>query len=79
MRFDDTNPEKEEEKFFTGIEDIVKWLGMPARINPMPTLLSWVSASKERERATQLGYALLLGCNPYKMAHSSDNFDQLYK
>lgn len=27
MRFDDTNPEKEEEKYFKGIEDIVKWLG----------------------------------------------------
>ncbi|KAI6183061.1 Glutaminyl-tRNA synthetase [Aphelenchoides bicaudatus] len=27
LRFDDTNPEKEEEKFFKGIEDIVKWLG----------------------------------------------------
>ncbi|KAI6241150.1 Glutaminyl-tRNA synthetase [Aphelenchoides fujianensis] len=27
LRFDDTNPEKEEEKFFRGIEDIVKWLG----------------------------------------------------
>lgn len=27
LRYDDTNPEKEEEKFFTGIHDIVKWLG----------------------------------------------------
>jgi glutaminyl-tRNA synthetase len=27
LRYDDTNPEKEEEKFFTGILDIVKWLG----------------------------------------------------
>src|SRR5271156_2184133 len=27
LRFDDTNPEKEEEVFFTAIEDIVKWLG----------------------------------------------------
>ncbi|EYC10419.1 hypothetical protein Y032_0055g2548 [Ancylostoma ceylanicum] len=33
LRFDDTNPEKEEEKFFTAIEDIVHWLGYtPARI-----------------------------------------------
>ncbi|CAI4226497.1 unnamed protein product [Auanema sp. JU1783] len=33
LRFDDTNPEKEEEKFFTAIEDVVKWLGYtPARI-----------------------------------------------
>ena len=27
MRYDDTNPEKEEEKFFKGIRDIVEWLG----------------------------------------------------
>ena len=26
-RYDDTNPEKEEEKFFKGIRDIVEWLG----------------------------------------------------
>lgn len=27
LRYDDTNPEKEEEKFFTGILDMVRWLG----------------------------------------------------
>uniref|UniRef100_A0A915I770 Probable glutamine--tRNA ligase n=1 Tax=Romanomermis culicivorax TaxID=13658 RepID=A0A915I770_ROMCU len=27
LRFDDTNPEKEEEKFFRGIQDMVTWLG----------------------------------------------------
>lgn len=27
LRYDDTNPEKEEEKFFVGIRDIVEWLG----------------------------------------------------
>ena len=33
LRYDDTNPEKEEEKFFTGIKDVVEWLGYkPARI-----------------------------------------------
>uniref|UniRef100_A0A914ZL78 Probable glutamine--tRNA ligase n=1 Tax=Parascaris univalens TaxID=6257 RepID=A0A914ZL78_PARUN len=33
LRFDDTNPEKEEEKFFTAIEDMVGWLGYtPARV-----------------------------------------------
>lgn len=45
LRYDDTNPEKEEEKFFTGIRDIVEWLGY----------------------------------KPYKITHSSDNFDQLYE
>ena len=27
LRFDDTNPEKEEEKYFTAIQDVVRWLG----------------------------------------------------
>lgn len=27
LRYDDTNPEKEEEKFFTSIKDMVEWLG----------------------------------------------------
>ncbi|CAB3409764.1 unnamed protein product [Caenorhabditis bovis] len=45
LRFDDTNPEKEEEKFFTAIADMVNWLGY----------------------------------EPYKVTHSSDYFDQLYK
>ena len=27
LRYDDTNPEKEEEKFFTAIKDMVEWLG----------------------------------------------------
>lgn len=33
LRYDDTNPEKEEEKFFVGIKDMVEWLGYtPAAI-----------------------------------------------
>ena len=28
LRYDDTNPEKEEEKFFTAIKDMVEWLGI---------------------------------------------------
>lgn len=27
LRYDDTNPEKEEEKFFIAIKDMVEWLG----------------------------------------------------
>ncbi|XP_071960107.1 glutamine--tRNA ligase-like [Antedon mediterranea] len=27
LRYDDTNPEKEEEKFFVGIREIIEWLG----------------------------------------------------
>lgn len=33
LRYDDTNPEKEEQKFFIGIRDMVEWLGYkPAKI-----------------------------------------------
>ncbi|KAL3446024.1 tRNA synthetases class I, catalytic domain-containing protein [Aspergillus insuetus] len=33
LRFDDTNPEAEEEKYFVAIEEIIQWLGFkPARI-----------------------------------------------
>eukprot|EP00124_Ichthyophonus_hoferi_P002116 Ihof_evm16s132 gene=Ihof_evmTU16s132 len=44
LRYDDTNPEAEEERYFAGILDMVHWLG-------------W---------------------KPYKVTHSSDNFDYLY-
>lgn len=27
LRYDDTNPEAEEEIYFTAIEDMVRWLG----------------------------------------------------
>ncbi len=27
LRYDDTNPEKEEEKFFVAIKEMVEWLG----------------------------------------------------
>ncbi|TGO82170.1 hypothetical protein BPOR_0901g00050 [Botrytis porri] len=45
LRFDDTNPEAEEEKYFTAIKEMVSWLGF----------------------------------TPYKITHSSDNFDKLYE
>jgi len=45
LRYDDTNPEKEEEKFFTGIKDVVEWLGY----------------------------------KPFKITHSSDNFNQVFE
>ncbi|KAH7084149.1 tRNA synthetases class I, catalytic domain-containing protein [Paraphoma chrysanthemicola] len=33
LRYDDTNPEKEEEKYFTSILDVIKWLGFePAKV-----------------------------------------------
>lgn len=63
LRYDDTNPEKEEEKFFTGIHDIVQWLG---EFTPH----SW-GLNHFKTLAT--------GYKPYKVTHSSDYFDQLYE
>ncbi|KAH9826070.1 putative class-I aminoacyl-tRNA synthetase family protein [Teratosphaeria destructans] len=45
LRFDDTNPVKEEERYFRSIEEMVRWLGF----------------------------------DPYKITHSSDEFDKLYE
>jgi glutaminyl-tRNA synthetase len=33
LRFDDTNPEAEEEKYFEAIKDIVDWLGFKPKAN----------------------------------------------
>lgn len=65
LRYDDTNPEKEEEKFFVGIKDMVEWLG------------NLLIISSQRERFTYANYRL--GYKPYQITHSSDNFDQLYE
>ena len=32
LRYDDTNPEKEEERFIRGIEEMVRWLGQLGEI-----------------------------------------------
>lgn len=64
MRYDDTNPEKEEEKFFTAIKDMVSWLGK---------LRTFFLQSQKFKFLIDSGY------KPYKITHSSDNFDQLYK
>ena len=31
LRFDDTNPDAEEERYFVAIKDIIKWLGKALR------------------------------------------------
>ena len=40
LRYDDTNPEKEEEKFFVGIKDMVEWLGKSNRRNTIILVVS---------------------------------------
>jgi len=51
LRFDDTNPEKEEEKYFMAIEEVIAWLGFkPYKItyssdnfDKLYTLAEWTS------------------------------------
>lgn len=65
LRYDDTNPEKEEEKFFTAIKDMVTWLGNNnSTIFSVNIMLNLLNNS---------------GYTPYKITHSSDYFDQLYE
>ncbi len=35
LRFDDTNPDAEEEKYFVAINDMVRWLGMMLSFEPL--------------------------------------------
>ncbi|MED6281919.1 putative glutamine--tRNA ligase [Characodon lateralis] len=42
LRYDDTNPEKEEEKYFTAIKHMVEWLGVPRLFERhSPSSVSW--------------------------------------
>ncbi|KUJ16481.1 glutaminyl-tRNA synthetase-like protein [Mollisia scopiformis] len=50
LRFDDTNPEAEEEKFFTAIKDIVGWLGF----KPVAVTYSSDNFDKLYEKAEEL-------------------------
>jgi len=56
LRYDDTNPEKEEEKFFIGIKDMVQWLGYkPAAItyssDNFDQLYDWAKILIRKEKA----------------------------
>ncbi|XP_014207815.1 probable glutamine--tRNA ligase [Copidosoma floridanum] len=71
LRYDDTNPEKEEKKFFTGILDIVKWLGYePANItyssDNFITLFQWAIELIEKDLAYVCHQSILQikGFNP---------------
>lgn len=50
LRFDDTNPEAEEEKFFTAIKDIIDWLGF----KPVAVTYSSDNFDKLYEKAEEL-------------------------
>ena len=47
LRYDDTNPEKEEERFFRGIREMVEWLGEGgAELGGWWEGLSWVGGGR---------------------------------
>lgn len=50
MRFDDTNPEAEEEKYFTAIKEMVEWLGF----KPYAVTYSSDNFDKLYEKAEEL-------------------------
>ena len=56
LRYDDTNPEKEEEKFFKGIHDVVEWLGYtPVKLTHssdyFPQLYEWAKVLISKDLA----------------------------
>ncbi|PNY23505.1 glutamine-tRNA ligase [Tolypocladium capitatum] len=61
LRYDDTNPEKEEEKYFTAIQDVVRWLGFE------PFKITYSSDNFEKlyqmaEKLVTLGKAYVCAC-----------------
>lgn len=85
LRYDDTNPEKEEEKYFTAIREMVEWLGTvwagqgrsrPGTAGDIPACMSCCWALE-----VPPAYSISLvhaGYQPYAVTHASDYFDQLY-
>lgn len=64
VRFDDTNPEAEEEKYFLAIEDNIRWLGM-TKIQLLDPITSCLPS--------------IVGFTPAAVTHSSDHFPRLYE
>ena len=65
LRYDDTNPEKEEEKYFKAIQDVVEWLGF----KPYKITYSSDNFGKLYELAEKLitlGKAYVCACNGEK-------------
>ncbi|KND91649.1 putative glutamine--tRNA ligase [Tolypocladium ophioglossoides CBS 100239] len=61
LRYDDTNPEKEEEKYFTAIQDVVRWLEFE------PFKITYSSDNFEKlyqmaEKLVNLGKAYVCAC-----------------
>ena len=65
LRFDDTNPEKEEEKYFTMIKDMIEWLGF----TPYDITYSSDNFDKLYEKAEEL-----IKCGRAYVCHCGGNF-----
>jgi glutaminyl-tRNA synthetase len=62
LRYDDTNPEKEEERYFTAIREVVEWLGFK------PYKITYSSDNFQKlydlaEKLINLGKAYVCACN----------------
>ncbi|KAI7512374.1 glutaminyl-tRNA synthetase [Hortaea werneckii] len=63
LRFDDTNPSKEEEKYFTSIQEMVRWLGFePARVTHSSD--EFDKLYELAEALVQKGKAYVCHCTP---------------
>lgn len=67
LRYDDTNPEKEEEKFFTAIQEMVRWLGFE------PYKVTYSSDNFEKlyqmaEKLVMQGKAYVCSCNGMQLS-----------
>ncbi|KAL8675448.1 MAG: hypothetical protein Q9168_000149 [Polycauliona sp. 1 TL-2023] len=70
LRFDDTNPEAEEEKYFTAIEDMIQWLGF--------TPYKVTYSSDNFDRLYELAEALIKKDGAY-VCHCTDTEIKLQK
>ncbi|KAI9369566.1 tRNA synthetases class I, catalytic domain-containing protein [Aspergillus egyptiacus] len=80
LRFDDTNPEAEEEKYFTAIEDIIQWLGFkPARITHSSDHFD--KLYEQAEKLIQLGKAYVCHCRDtdLKLQRGGENHGPRYR
>ncbi|KAL4960530.1 tRNA synthetases class I, catalytic domain-containing protein [Aspergillus stella-maris] len=80
LRFDDTNPEAEEEKYFKAIEEIIQWLGFkPARITHSSD--NFQQLYDHAEKLIQLGKAYVCHCSDteIKLQRGGENHGARYR
>ncbi|RDA84344.1 hypothetical protein CP532_4953 [Ophiocordyceps camponoti-leonardi (nom. inval.)] len=66
LRYDDTNPEKEEEQYFTAIKDVVQWLGFePAKVTYSSD--NFGKLYEMAEKLVTLGKAYVCACSDVEL------------